>query len=320
VAVDFTRLERFEHFERFEQRSAMLNALTVDVEDYYHVSAFESVVPFECWNQYESRVVRNTERILDIFDEYKARATFFVLGHVAERHAALVRTIQVRGHEIGSHGYSHRRIYTQTPERFREETRTAKRILEDIIGEPVHGYRAASYSITLESLWALDILVEEGFRYDSSIFPVRHDLYGIPGHKRFFCLLNGNGSGAIAEIPLSTIRLMGVNLPVAGGGYLRVLPYAMTKFALLNINRYEQQPAVVYFHPWEIDPDQPRIYGGYRSRFRHYTNLRGMEKKVRRLLSSFNFASIRDVYAAHLNLWTNNFRSYPVKTCLLSSL
>jgi polysaccharide deacetylase family protein (PEP-CTERM system associated) len=280
----------------------MLNALTVDVEDYYHVSAFESVVQFESWNQYESRVVRNTERILEIFDEYQAKATFFVLGHVAERHPTLVRIIQARGHEIASHGYSHRRIYTQTPQQFREETRKAKTLVEDISGEPIIGYRAASYSVIQESLWALDILAEEGFRYDSSIFPIRHDLYGIPCHQRFFCLFNRNGSRAIAEIPLSTIRFMGVNLPVAGGGYLRLLPYIVTRFALLNLNKYEQQPAVVYFHPWEIDPDQPRIRSGWKSRFRHYTNLRGMEHKVRRLLSTFSFAPIRQVYAARLNL------------------
>ena len=280
----------------------MLNAITVDVEDYYHVAAFESVVRCECWNQYESRVVRNTDRILDIFDTYKTKATFFVLGHVAERHPALVRTIHSRGHEIASHGYSHRRIYAQTPQQFREETRRARKFVEDLIGQSIIGYRAASYSIVRESLWALDILAEEGFRYDSSIFPIRHDNYGIPDHTRFFSHFNLNGSDPIAEIPLSTIRLMGVNLPVAGGGYLRILPYWVTKLALLHLNRYEQQPAVVYFHPWEIDPDQPRIHGGFKSRFRHYTNLRGMERKVHRLLSSFSFAPIREVYAARLNM------------------
>lgn len=298
------RLKRLERLELAECDHPMLNALTIDVEDYYHVSAFESVVRPQDWDEYESRVGTNTRRILDILDEYRARATFFVLGCVAERDPSLVQAIHKHGHEVASHGYSHRRIYTQTPQQFREETGKAKSIVEDIIGHPIIGYRAASYSITGKSLWALDILAEEGFRYDSSIFPIIHDLYGIPGHERFFCLLNRSGSGSIAEIPLSTIRFMGINLPAAGGGYVRLLPYAATKFALLNLNKYEQQPAVVYFHPWEIDPEQPRIRCGWKSRFRHYTNLRGMEDKVRKLLSSFSFAPIREVYAARLNLPT----------------
>lgn len=280
----------------------MLNALTVDVEDYYQVSAFESVVPFETWHQYESRVERSTQRILDMFDEYGTKATFFVLGCVGERHPGLVQTIYKRGHEVASHGYSHRRIYTQTPSQFREETRKAKKIVEDIIGQSIIGYRAASYSITRASLWALDILAQEGFAYDSSIFPVRHDLYGIPDHARFFSVMARNGNGRIAEIPLSTFKLLGVNLPVGGGGYLRLFPYAFTDFALRRLNVREHQPAVVYFHPWEIDPDQPRIQSGLKSRLRHYTNLSGMETKVRKLLASFAFAPIRNVYAAHLNL------------------
>lgn len=280
----------------------MLNALTVDVEDYYHVSAFESVVRFKDWDQYESRVEKNTRRILDILDEYNTKATFFVLGCVAERHPALVQIIQKSGHEVASHGYAHRRIYMQTPDEFREETRKAKKIVENIIGQSIIGYRAASYSIIGQTLWALDILAEEGFQYDSSIFPIRHDLYGIPGHERFFRFLNRDGRVSIAEIPLSTIRMAGVNVPVGGGGYLRLFPYAVTHLALLHLNRHERQPAVVYFHPWEIDPGQPRIKSGWISRFRHYTNLRGMESKVRTLLANFWFAPIRQVYAASLNL------------------
>jgi len=280
----------------------MLNALTIDVEDYYHVSAFDSVVSCDTWHCYESRVEKNTQRILDMLDQSKTKATFFVLGCVAEGHRGLVESINKCGHEVASHGYSHRRIYTQTPEVFREETKKAKTILEDIIGEPVNGYRAASYSIVEESLWALDILAEEGFRYDSSIFPVRHDSYGIPGYERFFHVIDRKESGTIAEIPLSTWRLFGTNLPVGGGGYLRLFPYSLTRMALLTLNRQEQQPAVVYFHPWEIDPDQPRIQSGLKSRLRHYTNLKTMERKVRKLLSTFTFAPIRDVYAARLNL------------------
>jgi len=279
----------------------VLNALTIDVEDYYHVSAFESVVRPDSWNRFESRVEDNTLRILDLLDEYGPRATFFILGCVAERHPGLVQAIQQRGHEIASHGYSHRRIYTQTPEEFRAETRKAKKIVENIIGQAVLGYRAASYSITAKSLWALDILAEEGFRYDSSIFPVRHDLYGIPGHQRFACTIE-RANRRLLEIPLSTIRVGVMNLPVGGGGYLRLFPYALTRRGLLRLNRQERQPAVVYFHPWEIDPDQPRIDAGHLSRFRHYNNLRGMMGKLRKLLSDFEFAPISQVFASSLNL------------------
>lgn len=281
-----------------------MNALTVDVEDYYHVSAFETVIRPDDWCNYESRVERNTRRILDLFDEYRTKATFFVLGCVGARNPELVQAIHERGHEVASHGYSHRRIYTQTPSQFRAETRKAKNLVEDIIGQSIIGYRAASYSITSESLWALDILAEEGFRYDSSIFPVRHDLYGIPNHCRFFSVLDRNGSGRIAEIPLSTLSVFNVNVPVGGGGYLRLFPYALTDFALRRINASERQPAVVYFHPWEIDPDQPRIQCGWKSRVRHYTNLNTMEAKVRKLLANFKFASIREVYATRLDLLT----------------
>jgi len=280
----------------------VLNALSVDVEDYYQVSAFESVVRIDSWGQHESRVERNTHRVLDLLDEGNVKATFFILGWVAERSHNLVRIISSRGHEIASHGYAHQLIYTQTREQFRDETRRAKRIVEDIISQRIIGYRAASYSITAESLWALDILAEEGFEYDSSIFPIRHDRYGIPNHQRFFHILNGNGRLPIAEVPLSTLRIGGFNIPVAGGGYFRMLPYAVTHRAMLYLNRVEKQPAVFYFHPWEIDPNQPRIQARLFSRFRHYTNLRGMEGKLRKLLANFSFAPIRDVHAAALSL------------------
>jgi polysaccharide deacetylase family protein (PEP-CTERM system associated) len=279
----------------------MRNALTIDVEEYFHVSAFESVIRLEDWDRYESRVERNTHRVLDLLDEFKTKGTFFVLGWVAERHPELIRVIHQRGHEVASHGYAHKRIYLQTPEQFRAETRHSKRVVEDIIGEPIMGYRAASYSITAKSLWALEILAEEGFRYDSSIFPIRHDLYGIPGHQRFFHLLNGEGRRPIAEIPLSTVRLTGVNFPVAGGGYLRIFPYSLNHLAIRHVNRNEAQPVVVYFHPWEIDPGQPRIPGAWLSRFRHYTNLSRMEDKVRSLLANLSFAPIREVYADRLD-------------------
>ena len=281
--------------------ASMLNALTVDVEDYYHVSAFESVVRFADWERFESRVEKNTDTVLALFDEQHVKATFFVLGWVAERYPQLVRRIVVEEHEVACHGYRHRRIYTMTPQEFRHDTRKAKQLIEAAAGTAVLGYRAASYSITSQSLWALEILAEEGFQYDSSIFPIRHDLYGIPHHQRFFHRIHGNGSQSLAEFPLSTVRLAGVNLPVAGGGYLRLFPYFVTHLAMRRLNHLERQPAVVYFHPWELDPDQPRIQARWKSRFRHYTNMHRMEAKIRTLLSNFSFAPIREVYAAHLH-------------------
>lgn len=273
----------------------MLNALTIDVEDYYQVSAFESVIKFEEWNQYESRVEQNTYRILDILDANQTKATFFVLGWIAEQHPKLVQEIQKRGHEVASHGYSHRRVYTQTPEQFRTETRRARYILEDIIGQPIRGYRAASYSITKNSLWALDILQEEGFVYDSSIFPIRHDLYGIPGYPRFCHRLNGYTKQRLVEFPISTLQLMGITIPVAGGGYLRLFPYPFIRWAIRHINSREHQPVIIYLHPWEIDPAQPRIHASLLSRFRHYLNLAKMEDRLRRLLQDFQFGTVSEV-------------------------
>jgi polysaccharide deacetylase family protein (PEP-CTERM system associated) len=273
----------------------MLNALTIDVEDYYHVSAFEAVVPVADWERYESRVERNTHRILDLLDAHTAKATFFVLGWVAERHPGLIRTLVARGHEVASHGYTHRRVYTQTPEQFRAETRCSKRLLEDTLGQAIRGYRAASYSITGQSLWALDVLRDEGFVYDSSIFPIRHDLYGIPSHPRFCCMIPGESGSPLVEFPLSTLRLGGTNFPIAGGGYLRLFPYAYTRWGIRYLNRREGQPAVVYLHPWELDPEQPRLPAGKLSRFRHYTNLHRMEERFVRLLRDFSFGTMSEV-------------------------
>jgi polysaccharide deacetylase family protein (PEP-CTERM system associated) len=278
----------------------MLNALTIDVEDYYQVSAFEEVIRLEDWDQYESRVEKNTQHVLALLDEKHVKATFFILGWVAERYPQLVRRIVEAQHEVACHGYTHRRVYTLTPEEFRREIRQAKQTIEDAAGVPVLGYRAPSYSITTRSFWALTILAEEGFKYDSSIFPIRHDLYGIPNHQRFSHVLNSEGSFPIAEFPPSTARLGGVNLPVAGGGYFRLFPYAVTRYAIYCLNHKEKQPAIVYFHPWEIDPEQPRIAASLKSRLRHYTNLDRMETKLRRLLSHFAFAPMREVYASYL--------------------
>lgn len=278
----------------------MLNALTIDVEDYYQVSAFESVVRDQDWDRYESRVEANTQRLLDLLDEHRTAATFFVLGWVAERQPKLVKAIHERGHEIACHGYSHKRIYTQTPTQFHNETRRAKHLLEELTGQPVLGYRAASYSITADSLWALEILAEEGFHYDSSIYPVWHDRYGIPGHPRFAHRIDLQNRQSIAEFPLSTIRLAGSNVPVGGGGYLRLFPYALTRLAIRHLNTTEHQPAIIYLHPWEIDPHQPRINAGWLNRLRHYTNLGRMHARLQCLLRDFSFGPLCTVYADEL--------------------
>ena len=282
-------------YRSFTVPNAIVNALTIDVEDYYHVTGFESVIQRAHWDSYESRVERNTHRLLDLLDAHHTRATFFVLGWVAERHPQLVRTIHVRGHEVASHGYAHQRIYTQSPDQFRQETQRSLGLLEDVIGEHIHGYRAASYSITRESLWALDILGEEGLTYDSSIFPIHHDRYGIPGYPRFCHVLNSHGGGHLIEFPISTIRLAGVNFPIAGGGYFRLFPYALISWGLRAINNRERQPALIYLHPWEIDPDQPLIQAGAVARFRQYVNLHKTETRLSRLLQDFNFGTLLEV-------------------------
>jgi len=270
------------------------NALTVDVEDYFHVAALAPNIHRDSWASRESRVVGNTQKLLAIFEQFDVRGTFFVLGWVAERHPQLVRDIAARGHEIACHGYSHRLVYEQSPEEFYAETLRAKNLLEEITGSAVVGYRAASYSIVRESLWALDILVELGFAYDSSIFPVRHDRYGIPNAERIphrLATLNGK---SIVEWPLATARILGCRLPVAGGGYFRLLPYWLSRWGLASINRRELQPFIFYLHPWEVDPEQPRVSASWLSRFRHYTNLGKCEERLRRLLGEFRFGGARD--------------------------
>jgi polysaccharide deacetylase family protein (PEP-CTERM system associated) len=264
------------------------NAMTIDVEDYFHVSIFDGVVPRSRWDTLESRVVANTERILEIFSDNEVTATFFVLGWVAERFPHLVSHIAAMGHEIASHGYGHRLVYDQTRRAFREDVRRSKSLLEDISGGPVIGYRAPSYSITPRSLWALDVLIEEGYRYDTSIFPIRHDRYGIPISPRHPYELR-RAAGDIVEAPASTTTVGPMNLPVAGGGYFRILPYGWTHWGIRRINQHEGRPAVFYLHPWEIDPGQPRLAAGALSRFRHYRNLRHTESRLVRLLSDFAF-------------------------------
>jgi polysaccharide deacetylase family protein (PEP-CTERM system associated) len=289
---------------------SMQNALTVDVEDYFHVSAFAASIERSTWDARDSRVVGNTKRMLELFDEFGAKGTFFVLGWVAERYPQLVKDIAARGHEVACHGLSHRLVFEQSRQEFRAETLRSREVLEDITGAAVLGYRAASYSIVRKSLWALDILVELGFAYDSSIFPVTHDRYGIPGAERAPHRLSTPGGNVIVEWPLSTATVAGIRIPVSGGGYFRLLPYWVTRWGLASINRREQRPFVFYLHPWEIDPEQPRVSASWLSRFRHYTNLEKCEERLRRLLGEFQFGTAKDGLA-QLGLLSSASQSAP---------
>ncbi len=271
--------------------NTVCNAMTVDVEDYFHVSAFASSIRQDDWDSYECRVERNTSRILDLFDHFGISGTFFTLGWVAERYPQLVREIAARGHEVACHGYSHRLVYDQSPSEFRQETARAKAVLEDLVQAPILGYRAASYSIVGRSVWALDSLVELGFVYDSSIFPVRHDRYGIPDARRDPHRIGTPSGASIVEFPLTTKELGSYRLPVSGGGYFRIFPYFLTRWALRSVNRREERPFIFYLHPWEIDADQPRISASWLSRFRHYHNLDRCEDRLRRLLAEFSFGT-----------------------------
>jgi polysaccharide deacetylase family protein (PEP-CTERM system associated) len=277
-----------------DRADGIVNAMSVDVEDYFQVSAFDRVVSRAGWDDFESRVVPNTERILELFASEGVRSTFFVLGWVAERFPRLVRQIAAAGHEIGSHGYHHQLLYTLTPAQFREDVRAAKALLEQASGTPVTGFRAPSYSIVESSLWALDILIEEGYAYDTSIFPIHHDRYGIPNAERHEHVIR-RSAGTLIELPASTTRVGNVNLPIAGGGYFRLLPYAWTRWGIRRVNRQEKKPVVFYFHPWEIDPDQPRFAVGAASRLRHYTGLDRTPERLRRLMREFRFTSVAGV-------------------------
>ena len=261
--------------------------LSVDVEDYFHVEAFSDVIQRSTWEQYSSRVEANTRRLLDLFDELGANATFFILGWVAERHPRLVREIVERGHEPACHSYWHRLIYTLSPSDFRSDTRQAKDVIEQAAGVAVRGYRAPSYSITEKSLWALDVLADLGFIYDSSIFPIRHDVYGIPDAPRS-PFRTATASGDLVEYPITTFRFGGHSLPVGGGGYLRILPFWYTRLGLRAAKK-EGLPIIIYIHPWEIDPEQPRVNGRTRSKFRHYTNLSKTSSRLCGLLSRNKF-------------------------------
>ncbi len=362
----------------------MLNALTIDVEDYFQVHAFSKVIKCDDWEGYECRIERNTDRLLEILESVRGdfssepqnrsaaaldnllthspnnsltqegndssglppcampyapcvapRATFFILGWIAERYPDLVRKIQKEGHEIACHGYAHKLIYNQSKEEFRQDIRKAKAMLEDITGSEIVGYRAPSYSITTKSQWAFEILMEEGFKYDSSVFPIRHDFYGFPNAPRFPFMISVDGNGDlefskvldfkqkqqhsdtaalnkssthslinpvsdnikfIAEFPISTVRLLGQNLPISGGGYFRLFPYSVIEKGLKSINEEENRPFIFYVHPWELDPDQPKINGlSLKSKFRHYVNLDKTGDRFKKLLKNFNFSPVRDI-------------------------
>lgn len=276
---------------------ALRNAFSVDVEDYYHVSAFETHVPRAEWDSHESRVTANTQRLLALLEKHQVRATFFVLGWVAERFPQLVRDIQACGHEVGSHGYWHSLVYRLSPEQFREDLVRSRDVLEGITGKPVVAYRAASFSITRQSLWAFEVLAEERFRVDSSIFPVYHDRYGISDAEPGIHAV-ATRSGRIWEFPASVVRWGRINLPVGGGGYFRLYPLSWTVRFLTRINQRHQRPFVFYIHPWELDPQQPRLTLGSRlSRARHYLNLRSTERKLNAILERFRFGPVSEVIA-----------------------
>ena len=271
------------------------NILTIDVEDWFQVEVFSKTIGIEKWSSQKSRLLPNILKILDILKAKHTKATFFVLGWVGEKFPEIVSLIQEEGHEIGSHGYAHQLAYTQKKEEFETDLRKSLEILEKITGEKVIGYRAPSFSITQETFWVFDILSKWGIKYDSSIFPIRHSLYGIPDAPRFpFTVKLGNG-GHILEFPLSTVRILGKNFPFGGGGYLRIFPYWYTRWAVKKLNR-QQKRVVTYFHPWEIDPHQPKQPADLFSRFRHYTNLSTMESKLKKLLDDFQFSAIREVW------------------------
>jgi polysaccharide deacetylase family protein (PEP-CTERM system associated) len=281
----------------------MTHAMTVDVEDYFHVAAFAKVISPADWDQWPSRVEANTHKLLQLFAQRNIKITFFILGWVAERYPELVRAISDQGHEIASHGYSHQLIYTQSPDVFRAETLKSKRILEDIAQRQVTGYRAASYSITRKSLWALDILAELGFTWDSSIFPTRHDNYGIPGSPEEPYRIITSSGDQLLEFPLTTAKVLGQAIPAAGGGYFRQYPYALSRWLFERASLNQTKPQIFYLHPWEIDPQQPRVpNASWFSNFRHYTNLKRCLPRLERMLNDFEFSTISESLSkAHIN-------------------
>ena len=273
------------------------NALTIDVEDYFQVSAFAPYIARDTWDQLPCRVERNMDAILALLDEHKAHATFFTLGWIAERYPGLVRRIVEQGHELASHGHAHYRATDQNSEEFSRDIKRAKGLLEDIGGVAVRGYRAPSFSIGRANLWAQACLSEAGYRYSSSVYPIRHDHYGMPEAPRF--AFYPEGGGGLLELPVTTVSIFNRNLPAGGGGYFRLLPYRVSRWCLKRVNTVDRQPCIFYFHPWEIDPGQPRQRGiSLKTRFRHYVNLSSMEGRIRSLCNDFQWDRVDRVFPA----------------------
>jgi polysaccharide deacetylase family protein (PEP-CTERM system associated) len=273
--------------------SNLTNALTIDVEDYFQVSALAPYIARSEWDSRECRIERNVDRILAMLDEHGALATFFTLGWIAERYPQLIRRIEAQGHEVASHGYGHQRASELSEAAFRADIETAKKILEDLCGKEVSGYRAPSFSIGPDNLWAFESLARAGYRYSSSIYPIRHDHYGMPDAPRFAHRVHDT----LLELPITTLRMFNRNLPSSGGGYFRLLPYAVSRWMLQRVNRHERESAIFYFHPWEIDVDQPRIAGiDRRTRFRHYLNIDRMEQRLACLLRDFRWGRMDHIF------------------------
>lgn len=269
------------------------NAMTVDVEDYFQVSAFEQCISRADWDKLPHRVEENTNRILELFETHGIKSTFFVLGWVAERYPEIVKKIVAQGHELASHGYAHQRATLQSPAKFKEDITKAKLILEDMSGVQVTGYRAPSYSISKENLWAHDELFAAGYLYSSSVYPVKHDLYGIPDASRF----SYQCESGLLEVPVTTVKIANKNFPAGGGGFFRFYPYAISRWNIQQVNKKDQQAAIFYFHPWEIDPEQPRQTGiSLKSRFRHYLNLNKMQPRLEKLLSDFQWDRMDKIF------------------------
>lgn len=280
--------------------AAVVNAMTVDVEDYFQVSMFESHVSRDDWASIPCRVEHNTQRILELFCDAGVKATFFMLGWIAERYPVLVREIVNQGHELASHGYAHIRVHRQGEAQFREDVLRTRMLLEDISGAAVKGYRAASYSINHSTPWAYAVLHETGYCYSSSLYPIRHDLYGMPNAPRF--AFRPAQGGGIVELPVSTVQVWGRRMPCGGGGYFRLYPYALSRWALHHLNAAEGQAGIFYFHPWEIDPGQPRQGGlPFKVRFRHYLNLRRMENRLQCLLRDFRWDRMDQVFREYID-------------------
>ena len=269
------------------------NALTIDVEDYFQVSAFAPYIRRDEWDSLECRVERNVDRILEMLAGNRIHATFFTLGWIAERYPQLVRRIVAGGHELASHGYGHERASDLTQAAFSDDITRAKQLLEDLGGVEVRGYRAPSFSIGVNNLWAFDSLARAGYRYSSSIYPIKHDHYGMPDSPRFAYRV---GAGLL-EVPVTTVRLMKRNLPSSGGGYFRLLPYPVSRWLMRRVNTVDREPAIFYFHPWEIDPDQPRVAGvDAKSRFRHYVNIGRNERRLQQLMQDFRWGRMDQIF------------------------